>query len=99
MDRNTAAPLPVILAQPTDPGYDRRDRVRPVASRDPRAELDEGVAAGVTLSVPGPSPPDGDLDLHHRLEPVDVRAFEQAGLDQSHGPGRIARCQRLDWAP
>ena len=31
-----------------------------------------------------------ELELDHRLEPVDVRALEQADLDQSHGPGRIA---------
>ena len=55
--------------------------------------------AGIALAVPGPPPADGDLELDHRLEPVDVRAFEQAGLDQSHGPGRIARCQRLDCEP
>ena len=52
------------------------------------------MAAGVALAVPRPAPADRDLELDHRLEPVDVGAFEQAGLDQSHGPGRIARCQR-----
>ena len=56
----------------------------------PAPEVDERVAPGIALAVPGPPPPDGDLDLDHRLEPVDVGAFEQAGLDQSHGPGRIA---------
>ncbi len=61
-------------------------------------EMDERVATGIALPVPGPPPADGDLELDHRLEPVDVRAFEEAGLDQTHGPGRIARCQPLDWA-
>ena len=45
---------------------------------------------GIALAVPGPPPADGDLELDHRLEPVDVRALEQADLDESHGPGRIA---------
>ena len=55
-----------------------------------RPEVDQRVAPGIALPVPGPAPPDGDLELDHRLQPVDVGAFEEAGLDQSHGPGRIA---------
>ena len=55
-----------------------------------RAEQDQGVATRVALAVPRAPPPDGDLDLDHRLEPVDVRSLEQADLDQSHGLGRIA---------
>ena len=47
------------------------------------------VAARVALAVPGPPPADGDLQLDHRLEPVDVGALEESDLDQSHGPGRI----------
>ena len=94
MDGHPAAALAVVGAQPADPGDDRRDRIGPVAGRDRRAEVDQRVAAGVALAVPGPPPADGDLELDHRLEPVDVGPFEQAGLDQSHGPGRIARCQR-----
>ena len=69
---------------------ERGDRVGPVAGRHPRAEPDERMSPGVPLAVPRPTAADGDLELDHRLEPVDVRAFEQAGLDQSHGPGRIA---------
>ena len=53
-------------------------------------EPDERVALGIALAVPGPPPADGDLELDHRLQPVDVGSFEQAGLDQSHGPDRIA---------
>jgi len=67
--------------------------------RDGRAKVDECVPPGIALAVPGPTPPDGDLELDHRLQPVDVGAFEEAGLDQSHGPGRIARWQRLDCLP
>src|SRR5439155_20875268 len=37
----------------------------------------------------------GDLDLHHRLEPVDVRALEQSDLDESHGRPRIAPRSRV----
>ena len=94
-----AAALAVVGPQPADPGDDRGDRVRPVARRDRGAEPDEGVAPGIALAVPGPPPADGDLDLDHRLEPVDVRALEQAGLDQSHGPGRIATGRRRRLPP
>ena len=90
MDGDAAAALAVVGAQPADPADRGRDRVGPVAGGDRRAEVDQGMAAGVALSVPRPAAADGDLELDHRLEPVDVGAFEQAGLDQSHGPGRIA---------
>ena len=63
------------------------------------AEVDERVAARVALAVPGPPPADGDLELDHRLEPVDVRTFEQADLDQAHGPGRIASVPATDRLP
>ena len=78
-------------------GPRRRARRRRPASRargTARAEVDERVAARVALAVPGPAPADGDLELDHRLEPVDVGAFEQADLDQAHGPGRIASARR-----
>jgi hypothetical protein len=51
--------------------------------------MDEGMASGAALSVPRPPPPDRDLELDHRLEPVDVRALEQSDLDESHRPRRI----------
>ena len=97
MDRQPAAAFAVVGPEAADPGDGRGDGIGPVAGRHVGAELDERVAAGIALAVPGPAPADGDLELDHRLEPVDVRALEQAGLDQTHGPGRIARCQRLDW--
>ena len=46
--------------------------------------------ARLALAVPGPAAADGDLELDHRLEPVDVGTFEESDLDQSHGPARIA---------
>src|SRR6266508_3796494 len=49
------------------------------------------MGAGLALPVPCPAPPDRDLQLGHRLQPVDVRALEQPDLDESHDPGRIAR--------
>ena len=94
MDGEPAAALAVVGPQAPDPGDDRRDRIGPVAGRDVGAEADERVAPGIALAVPGPPPADGDLELDHRLEPVDIRTLEQAGLDQAHGPGRIARCPR-----
>ena len=90
MDRQTAAPLVVIGSQPADPGDDGGDRVGPIARRDRRAQLDERMAPGIALAVPGPSPAHGDLEFHHRLEPVDVGPVQQADLDQSHRGGRIA---------
>ena len=90
MDRQPGPALAVVGAQSADPGDDRRDAVGPVAGRDVGAEPDQRVAARIALAVPGPAPPDGDLELDHRLEPVDVGAFEESDLDQSHGPGRIA---------
>ena len=68
--------------------------IRPVAGGHVGAEVDQRVAPRIALPVPGPPPADGELELDHRLEPVDIRTFEQAGLDQTHGPGRIARCPR-----
>src|SRR6185369_13923297 len=50
-----------------------------------------GVAARAALPVPRPAPADRDLDLHDRLEPVDVGALEESDLDQSHGRGIVLR--------
>ncbi len=51
--------------------------------------------AWIALAVERPSAADGELQLDHRLEPVDVGSLEEAGLDQTHGPGRIAS----GWTP
>src|SRR6478752_7223855 len=80
----------MIGPQPADPGDDGRDPVGSLAGGHVRTEVDERVTARIALAVPGPPPADGDLELDHRLEPVDVGTFEQASLDQAHGPGRIA---------
>src|SRR5439155_26606434 len=79
----------VIDPQSADPANELLDRERPIADRYMRSEVDEGVAGGTALSVPGPSPADRELDLDRRLEPVDIRALEQADLDESHGSARI----------
>ena len=97
MDGQATAALAVVGAQAADPGRGRGHPIGPVAGRHRGAEMDERVTTRVALAVPGPPSADGDLELDHRLEPVDVRAFKEAGLDQTHGPGRIARCQPLDW--
>ena len=93
MDRYAAPAFAVIDPQPADPGHDGSDRVRALVDGDVRTKQDQGVATRVTLAVPRAPSPDGDLDLDHRLEPVDVRSLEEADLDQSHGLGRIARAR------
>ena len=66
----------------TSPGHSRRGTAAP--------SLTTACRPGLALAVPGPPPADGDLDLDHRRQPVDVRTLEQADLDQAHGPARIA---------
>src|SRR4051812_35685014 len=90
MDDDPATSFPVVDAEPANPGHDGGDAVGPVAGRNMGTEVDEHVPLRIALPVPGAAPPEGDLDLDDRLEPVDVGTFKQAGLDQSHGPGRIA---------
>src|SRR5512143_2885742 len=77
-------------AQAPDPRDDGRDAVRPVSRWHGGTQLHQGVPPGVALAVERAPTPDGELELDHRLEPVDVGPFEESGLDQSHGPGRIA---------
>lgn len=90
MDGETRSTLTVICAQSSDPGHDRGDAIGPVTRRHGRPEMHQGVSAWVALPVPGSTTPDGDLELDHRFEPVDVGTLEQADLDKAHGPGRIA---------
>ena len=90
MDRQPGPAFAVVDPQPPDPGGDRGDRVRPLAGGDAGAQPDQGMTPGISLAVPRPAPPDRDFHLDHGLQPVDVRALEQADLDQSHGSRRIA---------
>ena len=90
MDADTGRRPVVVGTEPPDPGDDGRDGVRSIRGGDLGAEPDERVAGRFALAVPRPAPADGDLELDHRLEPVDIRSLEQADLDESHGPGRIA---------
>jgi hypothetical protein len=96
MDRHSTTPFAVLDPETTDPGDGGRHDVRPLAGRHAGTEVDEGVASRIALPVPGPPPPDGDLQFDHRFEPVDVGTFEEAGLDHTHGSGRIASWRRLD---
>src|SRR4051794_40782160 len=91
MDGDAARALAMVCAQPADPRHDGGDALRPLRRWHVRTEPNQRVTPGIALAVPRPPPADGDLELDHRLEPVDVRTFEEAGLDQAHGPGRIAR--------
>ena len=98
MDAQPTPTLVVLEPEPPDPAGDGGDTVRPVTRGDGRPEVDQRVATGVALAVPRPAAADGDLELDHRLEPIDVGTFEQTGLDQAHGPGRIASARGLDCA-
>lgn len=97
MDRHATPSFIVVGAQPADPGHCGYHGVRLIPCWNVRPQVDQRMASWVALPVPGPTPTDGKLDLDHRLEPVDVGTFEQAGLDQAHGSGRIASWRRLDW--
>ena len=94
MNLDAAATLAVVDPQAADPGDEGVDREGPRTSRHGRAQPDEGMTTRAALPVPGPATADRDLELDHRLEPVDVRALEQSDLDESHGPARIASAQR-----
>ena len=90
MDRKAPPTLAVLGTKPADPADDRRHVVGPLASGDVGTQVDQRMPAGIALAVPRAAPADGDLELDHRLQPVDIRPFEQTRLDQSHSPGRIA---------
>lgn len=91
MDDDARPTLVVVDPQPPDPVDQCVDLGRPIAPRDVDAEMDEGVAARSSLAIPGPPPADGDFDLDHRLEPIDIGSLEEADLDLSHGAARITR--------
>ena len=91
MDDDTGPTLVMVDPKPADPVDEGIDLGRPVTPRYVDAEMDEGVATRSSLAIPGPPPTDGDFDLDHRLEPIDVGSFEEPDLDLSHGPARITR--------
>jgi hypothetical protein len=78
-------PLAELRAQASRPGDDRGHLVGPLPRGDGGADPRHAAPAGIALAVPRAVTSDGDLELDHRLEPVDVRAFEQADLDRAHG--------------
>jgi glutamate carboxypeptidase len=94
MDGEAAPALVMVDAQSADPADDRRDRIGPGSRRHDCSQLDERMAARVPLAIPGAPAPDGQLELDHRFEPVDVGSLEQADLDQSHGQARIPMRRR-----
>src|SRR6185369_2826642 len=77
-------------AQPPNPDGEPRDASRLRRPSDGRGEADECVWLGLALAIPGAPAADRDLELHRRLEPVQVGSVELAHLDQAHGPARIA---------
>ena len=74
--------------RPRDPGHSRSGTGRARCTSDRRP--------GVRETVPGPRPADGDLDLDHRLQPVDVGPLEQPDLHESHGPETLREAGRAD---
>ncbi len=99
MHREAGTSFTMLRPEAAQPGDDPRHRVRPVACGHVRAQVHERVPRRIALPVPGAPAPEGDFDLDHRLQPVDVGSFKQSCLDQSHGPGRIASRCGLDCAP
>ena len=88
MDLARSTVLAVVGAKTAGPGDEVFDRIGPLARRHLAPEVDDAVARG-PRSLPGLRAPDGDLDLDHRHEPVDVGSLEESDLDQPHGPARI----------
>ena len=84
----------MVDSKAADPADDPGDLGGQVAGRDGRAEPDERMARRVALAVERPSLADGELQLDHRLQPVDVGSLQETGLDQSHGPRRIPPAAR-----
>src|SRR5205085_2564706 len=89
VDADHARALAVIDPKAADPADEPVDVERPFAGRDVGTEADEGMPTGGPLAVPGPASTECDLDLDHRLEPIDVGPFEQSDLDHAHGARRI----------
>ena len=86
--------LAMVRAQAPGPGDEVRDGVRPLAQRDRAGEVHQRAVAGRPGAVPGPRAPDGDLDLGHRLQPVDVGPLVQPDLQESHGPEMLREEER-----
>ena len=89
VDLARAAALTVVRAEAPGPRDEVRHGVRPVSRRHRSAEVDERPVRRRPRPLPRASPPDGDLDLDHRQQPVDVGSLVEADLDQAHGPPRI----------
>ena len=100
MDRHRDAARPPFRDQPAvragdpmetpDPLRHRHDGLGCIRRADRRTETDASVRFGHPVAIPGAPTPDGQLDLHGRLQPVQVRPVEQADLHASHRPRRIA---------
>src|SRR5919201_3555750 len=90
MDGEVARTLVVIESKSPDPADDAGDFVRPALAGGRSAESDERVSSGNPLPVPRPTSSECHLELHRRLEPVDVGTLEQTDLDQAHRSRRIA---------
>ena len=91
MNGEAGPPFPMVDPEPADPGGNLGHPIGPGAGRHRRPEPNNRATPRVTPAVEGSSSADGELQLDHRLQPVDVGTFEQTGLDQAHSPRRIPR--------
>ena len=76
MDGDPTASLAMLRAESAGPVHDGFDLAGPCPTGNGDGEADEGVPSGCPLAVPRPPPADRNLDLDHRLEPVDIRSLE-----------------------
>ena len=81
--RRVADPGDVV--QSADPRRDVAHRRWCRLQRNAATEPDDRVAARRSDAVPGASAADDDLDLHRRLQAIEVRAIKQPDLDEPHG--------------
>ena len=79
------------MVERPDPGCQHGHAPGCLGPGNRRAETYPGMHAGQALTEPRPSPTDPDLDLHGRLEAVDVGTIQESDLDESHDPTMITQ--------
>src|SRR4051794_36131382 len=77
-------------AEAVRPTGEEGDGPRALGRDHPCAEMHDGRALGRAGARPAAAWADRHLELHGRLEAVDIRSVEEARLDLAHGRARIA---------